>query len=340
MTLRDTAAGWTDRLRHRWMYRKGFSLPSLNLGRFFKGGAARKTLVSIVAILALYYVVGAFWINNIDDDPDFRPSAEEAVPGGSNAVAMVAALIDREVNQKRWTSNDPWFVPSALLDNMPNYQQGIVSALARFSFELTYQLGRTRGSSQADSDLQSASGLLQYAGDVWVWDPKVSLMPRASSEAQYREARKALLAYNQRLAVGDAIFERRGDNLMATLDRIALDIGSSSAALDNAVVENSSYFIDPSADDQFYAVKGQLYAYYLLLRALGQDFDALITERELNTAWDQMLDSLRKAAMLSPMVVVNGVPDGQFLPSHLAAQGFYLLRARTQLREITNILLK
>ena len=28
------------------------------------------------------------------------------------------------------------------------------------------------------------------------------------------------------------------------------------------------------------------------------------------------------------------------IPSHLAAQGFYLLRARTQLKEIGNILLK
>ena len=36
-------------------------------------------------------------------------------------------------------------------------------------------------------------------------------------------------------------------------------------------------------------------------------------------------------------VVYNGVDD-QFLPNHLAAQGFYLLRARTQLREITGIL--
>jgi hypothetical protein len=40
------------------------------------------------------------------------------------------------------------------------------------------------------------------------------------------------------------------------------------------------------------------------------------------------------------MVVVNGAPDAQAVPSHLAAQGFYLLRARTKLREITNILLK
>ena len=42
----------------------------------------------------------------------------------------------------------------------------------------------------------------------------------------------------------------------------------------------------------------------------------------------------------TPTVIVNGDPEGQLLPSHLAAQGFYLLRARTQLKEIANILLK
>jgi hypothetical protein len=39
-------------------------------------------------------------------------------------------------------------------------------------------------------------------------------------------------------------------------------------------------------------------------------------------------------------VVINAAPDGILLPSHLAAQGFYVLRARAQIREITNVLLK
>jgi len=38
--------------------------------------------------------------------------------------------------------------------------------------------------------------------------------------------------------------------------------------------------------------------------------------------------------------VFNASPSSQFIPNHLAVQGFYLLRARTQLREVTNILLK
>jgi hypothetical protein len=78
----------------------------------------------------------------------------------------------------------------------------------------------------------------------------------------------------------------------------------------------------------------------MILRALGEDFKPVIDARDLTTSYEQMLDSFAKAVALDPWVVVNGRPDGQFLPSHLAAQGFYVLRARTQLREITNILLK
>ena len=52
------------------------------------------------------------------------------------------------------------------------------------------------------------------------------------------------------------------------------------------------------------------------------------------------VDTFRTAAQLDPWVVWNGYPDGFLIPNHLAAQGFYLLRARTQLREISSILLK
>jgi hypothetical protein len=90
----------------------------------------------------------------------------------------------------------------------------------------------------------------------------------------------------------------------------------------------------------FYATKGRLYAYYLLMRALQVDFANVIRERQLGNAWSQTVESFREAVALQPWVVVNGAPDAQFMPSHLASQGFFLLRARTQLREISNILLK
>jgi hypothetical protein len=295
-------------------------------------------LLVIVGLLALYFLGGMLWLHRIDDDIDF--GLESSAPeGGSQAVAIAADLIDREINTHRWVANDPFFMPGSLLDNMPNFQQGIVAALSRFGLELADQIARTRGSSQIDRDLDLASGLLKYPGTIWIFDFRTSFAPTASSESQYRRAMTALRDYNQRLAAGQAVFEIRSDNLLATFERIAADLGSSSAALDQHL-EAGGFWPDFSADDLFYHNKGRLYAYFLLLRGLEADFARVIDERDLDGPWRQMLASFRAAAKLQPWVVINGAPDSQLLPSHLASQGFFLLRARTQLREITNILLK
>ena len=358
MSLSDRLAGWRENLRHRWMYRRGdgsqapssgsgAGATSGGIGGMFgklnrpgMGNMAKRAGLAILVLILLYYPIGMFVVHKVDDDIDFAPSAADTVDGGSMAVSYAAGLIDREVNENSWTANDPFFQPGTLLDNMPNFQQGIMSALARFGFELTDQLGRTRGSSEADPDLQRAAGLLQYPGNVWIWNPSVSLAPRASSESQYRDARSRLLAYNARLAKGEANYDIRADNLLATLERFAADLGSSSALIDRHLSEEAGSFFDSDADDIFYFTKGKLYGYYMVLQGLGADFQPIIKERNLQKPWDEMMESFRKAALLDPWVVVNGAPDAQFQPNHLAMQGFYLLRARTQLREISNILLK
>ncbi|MBM3570047.1 MAG: DUF2333 family protein [Alphaproteobacteria bacterium] len=296
--------------------------------------------LAVLAGLALYYPVGMALFHRVGDDTALSLSEAEASGAESRAVAMMAKLIQREVAEGHWAANDPFFHPGTLLDNMPNFQQGMMAALARIAFELVDQIGRVRGSSQTDKDLQAASGQLQYPGTRWIFDFKVSWAPTASSEAQYRAARGALVAYNKRLGQGQAIFERRADNLLATIDRIALDIGSSSATIDSQIRDAPNWLIDTKADDVFYGVKGQCYAYYLVLRELAADFPQVMREKELAGTWGNMLDSLKRCAELAPWVVVNGAPDSQLLPSHLAGLGFFLLRARTQLREISNILLK
>ena len=73
---------------------------------------------------------------------------------------------------------------------------------------------------------------------------------------------------------------------------------------------------------------------------MGVDFENVIRERNLTSSWNGMVETFRIAAQLEPWIVWNGYPDGLLIPNHLAAQGFYLLRARTQLREISAILLK
>ncbi len=307
-------------------------------GKSRKGGRLLALPAGLLVLLFLYYAVGMVVVHEIDDDPEFAAGVE--VPaGGSAAVAVAAALIEREVDRNRWVGNDPLFLPGSLLDNMPAYQSGIVYALSRFAVELTDELARVRGSSQIDPDADAAAGRLKYPGDVWIFEWSTTPV-QPSSESQYRKAMEALRRYNERLAAGEAVFDRRADNLLATLDRIASDLGSASALLAERVDIGSRSWLDLEADDVFYATKGRLYAYYLLLQGLGRDFADVIAERNLGKVWEQMLVTLRDASLLMPWVVANGAMDGQFLPNHLAAQGFLLLRGRTQLREVTNILLK
>ena len=317
-----------DSLKDKWAELR---LRMPNLSPKTAGGIA----AVIILVLLLYYPVGMIIVHNVDDDTTLTV---EVQPGQSRTIAIAQALIVREVRTHRWTAMDPFFLPGAALDNMPNFQQGIMGALSRFAVEMSDQIGRVRGSSQVDDDLDKAVGFLKYKGDVWVYDLSESLLPQRSSAQQYGLGADAFGRYNQRLGDGNAVFERRADNLLTTLDRFSADLGSASAVLDGAVADLST--LSFSTDDIFYRTKGRLYAYYLLMREMHHDFANVIEEKKLSPAWDQAVISLRQAAQMDPLIVLNASPDSFIGPSHLTAQGFYLLRARTQIREISNVLYK
>lgn len=286
----------------------------------------------------LYWGVAPAFLQTIDVDRGF---AGEPVAGGSHAVATAAALLEREIDRHGWVPNLPFFYPMSSVgaDDMANFQVGIKRALHRFALEMSDQIGRVRGSSEVDPDLDRAVSDLSYQADVWYVGTS-GFGSEVASHERYRRAMEAFRRYNERLAKGEANFERRADALLATLDRIALDIGSLSAVLGDRVDDRNWLAIDFTADDALYDAKGRLYAYSVILEALARDFEALIADRSLEASWAMMLTNLRAAVDIAPWIVLNGAPDGLGPPNHLVGQGFFLLRARTQLREITNILLK
>ncbi|MCE2927491.1 MAG: DUF2333 family protein [Rickettsiales bacterium] len=296
-------------------------------------------LISIfLFVLVVYYPVGMVWVHTVDDSPDYNISEFE-IEGGSHAVAAATALVDREINQHHWTPSDPFFYPGAALTRMPAFQRGIMATIARFTIELSDQIARTRGSSGVDEDVQKANGLFNYSPYVWMWDLNTSWLPTASSATQYRAGLESLMRYNQRLAKNEAVFERRADNLLEAMNRMAADLGSSSSDISH-YIEGSSQSSFGSAAELFYFTKGRLYANYMILSALQKDYAVVIEERQLSNAWAKMLESLRIGMSYNHFFVLNFSPDSTLLANHLASQGFYLMRARTQMREITDILLK
>lgn len=293
--------------------------------------------LGLLAFLVLYYPVGMALFYVVDDEVTAEPGPEIFPSGGSKAVATAVMLVEREA--ERWAPNKPFWHPAAALSYMPNYQAGMMSAIARFAVEMGDQLGRTRGSSAIDPDLDRAAGLLKTEPNRWYLSGGSILMQKPSHHL-YMDGAEALRSYNRRLADGNAVYDKRADNLIALLERIAADLGASSAALDKRTLESNAGYFDSQADDLFMNVKGRVFAYYMLLRDVGVDFQSVIAEKQATEIWAQMMASLKVAAEMYPFIVANGAQDGLIVPSHLSAQGFYLLRARTQLREVSDALAK
>ena len=292
-------------------------------------------IVVALALVPIYYVSGAVLTHRINDDLNYK--APEPAPKGSKTIAVMAGLIDREINQTAWAPNIQPFQPAALLrfgGNMANFQSGMVKALSNVTTEVESYIGRSRGTSAADPDLGRARQGLSRQPETWILAP----WPTSSADQEYRKARTALLAYNGRVARGDAVFDVRADNLQALLSRAALDLGSSSDLLEKQISAGRKVLIDRRADKLFYFVKGQSYAYYITLSAVREDFKDVIAERRVGAIYDAMLADLAASASMEPLIVQNGAPDGFLMPNHLSTEGFYLLRARAKLREITDIL--
>ena len=290
----------------------------------------------LLFLLVVYYPVGAIVYSRLDDDVNLKPAPEYAVPGGSAAVAMTATLVEREANE--WIANKPFWHPAAGLDNGPNFQMGIISAASRFALELGDYLGRARGSSAIDPNLDKAAGLLKYSGHTWLWG-QGNIIPMTKAESNYKDAVGYLVAYNKDVAAGKATYSPRADSLIAFLDRVIADLGSSRATIDAAADVAGGYF-DFDADDVFYESKGKLYGYYVIMNALTADIGPVLKEKQAETMWANMLASLRKGASFDPLIIVNGSRDSILAPSHLSTLGFELASARIQMTEIRDVLQK
>ena len=265
----------------------------------------------------------------------------------TSAVVEVAAdLIDLNVNQNAWISSmlgyklgffgldwddTPW------LDNKASFQRGINQAVRRTAVELVDSLGRVRGTSGVNADLQSARGNIQFDEETWYFGLN-PFGPKTPTPSFYRSAMRDLRKFNVSLGKYEAIFDGRSDNMVEFLDRVANDLGNTSAIIrERSEFHNGGWF-DTRADDRFWFAFGQLYGYYGILSAAGADFENVVTQRGLGPIYTETMKQLRAALRIQPLIISNGREDGWIMPTHLATMGFYILRVRSNLVEMRDIL--
>ena len=283
-----------------------------------------------------------------------QPAPQMALsqPAGARVCApsalaeVTAELTDFNVNQNAWVSSMLFYKTgffgldwdrTPFLDNKASFQRGVHSAVRRTTIELVDSLGRLRGTSQIDNDLQKARGNMQFREDTWYFGLS-PFGPKTPTPSYYRSAIKELRAFNARLEKCEATFDARADNLIQYVDRIASDLGSTSAILKDRSDNYHAGWFDTRADDRFWFAYGQLYAYYGLIRATHSDFKAVLAEKHLDGLWDTMEQQLRSALDMQPTIVSNGRQDAWFTPSHLTTMGFHILRVRSNLVDIRQVL--
>ena len=294
-------------------------------------------LLALFGSYVLYAPIGMWMADNTTVNTKGEVTTKQ---GESRAVAMAVMLMQDQLDHG-WLPNNPAWQPSAWLDNTPHFQDGILKVEAQFAYAMAQFLGRTRGSSSMDKDLDSAQGKMNYAPDVWFYDPSTSWYGiTATSETQFHKGIEHYMAYQARLAKGNAIFDVRADSLISTLGQFSNNMGSLTANIEKHIATNPNGLFDTVVDDIYYFNKGQAYAYYMILRELGKDFNAIIKEKKQEQVWGQMLESLRIVAELEPAIVFNGDPDTMFLNSHLSSQGFHVLLANKRMKEVMDGLLK
>ena len=274
----------------------------------------RLAAVGIFVLPVLYYPAGALIVHRIDTNPDFS--------GTNNAVQTIGtleALIHRETGVHIFTPNKPFFHPAAVLDDVPAFQTGVISGIKN-------AVEAFQSANSPSEKLQEAAERLAYPADVWhisKWKPAVS------SVKKYRKARTKLAEYQQNVSNGTETFDRSPKALSIILSRLEKDIRNCVGTLAGQIGKS-----DSGSDDVFYQVKGQAYAYYLVLRDLKKDFEPEFARENLEKERQNVLSFLQNAIRMKPFFVMNGKPDSQTIPNHLTGMGFYLSRAAFGLNEM------
>ena len=304
-----------------------------NLDYDFSGVSFNIIVIVVAGFLFLYYPIGALLTDNINRNTDIEIN-NTATPQ-SQTVDMISYLVDQEVNEKIWTPNLPFFFPAAILDNMPQYQLGMIDGISKFTNAFEKRIDNKIQDKENVSYLYKATVLLRYPGTIWMFSPNNKIKPVPSAGSQYRRARRYLRKYNQSLISGQNSFYKSPQDLAFILQKSALNLAQSHNQLSASIRENSSNLFDFKADDVFYYNQGKIYAYYMLIKALGHDYKNIIVDYNLYQKWISLTKALEKACKIQPSFVRNGELNSSFAPNHLAYLSLYILKAQSLFEKIS-----
>jgi hypothetical protein len=305
-------------------------------------------LLLILILLGIYWsrTPKVFWVNEYLDD-------NRSVVGYSTTSTLIRVadtLLDKPGG---YLSNDR-FPPGLWLDNMPNWEKGVLTQVRDLSRVIRNDYSRSQSQSQEDPDMVLAVEKFFSESNSWLFPP---------TERRYREGIEALSAYQDRLtgaATPEAQFYARADNLREWLAEVEKRIGSMSRRLGNSVasnVINEELAGDPAAeaarpqpdtinvrtpwlkiDDVFFEARGTAWALLHFFRAAEFDFAQVLADKNAEASVRQIVRELEASLepLRSPMIL-NGGGYG-LTANHSLVMANYLARANAAVINLRELL--
>jgi len=303
----------------------------------------------IVAVLLLVYLVAIFcivWYWSREPDLLQIHSARHPEIISNKTIGITTTQILQDITRVLLEKNGGYISndllpPGVLMDDMPNWEYGVLTQLRDLSKALKENTGRSPQQLREDNDLVVAESRFRFDNQSW-------MIP--SSESQYREGMEHLQSYQDRLqssGTDNAVFFASAENLNAWLALVELRLNSLSQRLSASV--GPSRFDDGvnrkviktpwlKVDDIFYEARGTTWALIPLLKAAQVDFAETLKQKNATERLQQIIVELEETQqpVRSPMIL-NGSGFG-ILANHSLVMASYITRSRAEITDLRNVL--
>jgi hypothetical protein len=303
-----------------------------------------KALMIAIAVILVFFIVIMLWWSNppsaFDPEVNAREIASEKqhdmVTGYTSTATLITianTLLDKPGG---YLTNDV-MPPSVWMDNMPNWEFGVLVQIRDYSRSLRNDISRSQSQSAEDKDLIIAEPQFNFNSDSWLFPP---------TESEYRDGIKALESYLARLADpqrDEAQFYARADNLAAWLGMAEKRLGSLSQRLSASVGQvqiNTALAGDPEAHQSTLTSpeRGSIWAMIHLLKAAEHDFADVLQKKNALISLRQIIRELEatQATVWSP-IILNGSGFGLFA-NHSLVMASYVSRANAAMIDLRRLL--
>ena len=287
-------------------------------------GAAALFLIWLGGSLALHFGQKYHDRLGYDIDQQFPPD-KPTVPGEIYASTL-AAIMDHELHTGfGWRPNDLWFWgPKVGADNNADRQLGIIQAVRETMRIFKDHLTKV-SSNQYDPNLVIAD--TDFRNDALKW-----ILP--SPEGKYDDGIQHLRMYVAGLHTtppDSRELNTRAVELISLLQTWTDLLGDAHANLYRTTKDDGSPVHSWDCDHYFYHAQGYTHVMYHMMQAIEREYSGQFKDDPvLKTLLDDAIDALGKAAVMKPLIVLNGSPDGIFANHRRNLDG-YVTEARQKM---------